>query len=155
MPLISNHLHPALGDQSFKVPKEYVTRMFLNANPPLVTRAATVEEWVPRILTPPYITNRAAIQHRKLEPGTEAVLVLSSDGMTDLLAPTTMMLTPQLINDLAQHIGKVRGNGDSLSQQLLKYAMGGDDIKKASQHITVDMDGGAWMDDTTVVCLPL
>jgi pyruvate dehydrogenase phosphatase len=129
--------------------------MFLNANPPLVTRAAKVEEWVPRILTPPYITNRAAIQHRKLEPGTEAVLVLSSDGMTDLLAPTSMMLTPQLINDLAQQIGKFKGNGEPLSQQLLQYAMGGDDIKKASQYITVDMDGSAWMDDTTVVCLPL
>jgi pyruvate dehydrogenase phosphatase len=132
-----------------------VERVFLNADPPLMTRAEKIENWVPRILTPPYLTHKAAIQHRKLKPENDRFLILASDGLTDLLSPDSPLLTDAHIQGVAQALGEAREGGMPLSSQLLKYAMGGSNMSRTSQYLTVDMGAKDWMDDTTVVCLKL
>jgi pyruvate dehydrogenase phosphatase len=121
----------------------------------MITRAEKIENWVPRILTPPYLTNKAAVQHLKLDREADRFLILASDGLTDLLNPDGPVLTPELIHGAAQAVGEAKDGGTPLSTQLLKYAMGGSDMAKASRYLTVDFGGKAWMDDTTVVCLRL
>jgi hypothetical protein len=46
------------------------------------------------------------------------------------------------------------GGPDTLAARLLQAAMGGDDLVRASQFFTVEMDGPC-MDDTTLVTLRL
>jgi pyruvate dehydrogenase phosphatase len=144
----------AIGDHAFKMPRTVVERVFLNADPPMKTNAERVENWVPRILTPPYLTHTAAIQHRKLAREHDRFLVLASDGLTDVLSSDSPLLTDAHIQGVAQAMGQAE-EGAPLASQLLKYAMGGSDMAKTSQYLTVDMEGKAWMDDTTVVCLKL
>lgn len=111
--------------------------------------------WIARIFTPPYVSNKAAIHHRRIEQGAETVLVLASDGLTDLLSPANPALTPELIDGVGRHIGRLVEAKEqwSLSADLVKFAMGGSDMATSSRYLTVDMDGEAWMDDTTVVCV--
>jgi hypothetical protein len=137
------------------MPKEFVERVFLNADPPYVTRAEDIQKWVARIATPPYVTNKAVIQHRIVDRTHDRFITLASDGLTDLLNASSPVLTPEHIGNVAKAIGEVGEGRTPLSSQLLRYAMGGSDMAKASQYLTVDMDGEAWMDDTTVVCLRL
>jgi pyruvate dehydrogenase phosphatase len=140
---------------AFKLPGEWMTRVFLNAEPPYKTSASKVQEWTPRILTPPYLTARPDVHHRALGAGAgERVLVLASDGLTDVLSPSKPVLLPETVAQFAAAFAAGKADGAPLAPQMLRAAMGGDDMAKASRFLTVEMEGGC-MDDTTVVCVRL
>jgi pyruvate dehydrogenase phosphatase len=145
----------ALGDCAYKMHRNVLERIFLNADPPYVTPASRFLTVASRILTPPYMTNKAEIQHRKVDRKTNRFLVLASDGLSDLLSPDSSVLEAEHIASVAQAAGEAKVNGGALSAQVLRFAMGGSNMSRASQYLTVDMDGKAWMDDTTVICLRL
>jgi pyruvate dehydrogenase phosphatase len=148
---------------AYKLHRAY-TRVFTLLDPPYKTRAAKIEDWVPRNLTPPYLTARADVVYRALDVHAhEYALVLASDGLTDLLSPAKPVLTPELVRTYGAAAAAVddKPNAlaanavpDTLAARLLQAAMGGNDLARASQFFTVEMDG-SYMDDTTLVALRL
>jgi pyruvate dehydrogenase phosphatase len=153
--LISPCFNPpsALGDHAFKLPSVWTHRVFLNATPGFL-RPAKVAEFIPRSLTPPYVSCVAEIMHKRLVPNSGALLVLSSDGLTELLVGEGK--DPRLSKDTADKIAKVVGEAEMehAALVLLKEGLGGVDVDKCSQYLTVEMEQ-PWMDDTTVVVLRL
>lgn len=91
---------------------------------------------------------------KSTEPGKGVTfLILCSDGLTDLFDQT---VEP---NRWAHIVGSALMTSKSVSPKnaaaaLLRTAFGGDDAVLVSRLLTVEMTN-RWMDDTTVVVLPL
>ncbi|KAI0342056.1 protein serine/threonine phosphatase 2C [Trametopsis cervina] len=136
----------ALGDHVFKLPSLYTERVFKIAYPDahIVIKA---EGFLPRCLTPPYLSNVPHVAHVDL--GTvateDAVLVIASDGLTDLKDEHH-----QVPLALAERWVQVAAASDKPALGILRDAMGGEDVEKVSFWVTVEMED-PWMDDTTVV----
>lgn len=93
-------MHIAVGDQLFKLPAVYTTRVFLNAAAQFKIHTP-LGEIVPRIRTPPYLSNAPGVRHVALrsafppeepagaqdtarEQARARFLILASDGLVDL-----------------------------------------------------------------------
>ncbi|KAI0686351.1 protein serine/threonine phosphatase 2C [Cytidiella melzeri] len=136
----------ALGDHIFKLPKVYGERVFRIAYPDchIMSKA---DGFLPRCLTPPYLSNVPEVAHvdlSKVAPG-DAVLLLASDGLGDL-----QHMHDKLPSALAKRWVQVAASSERPALSVLRDAMGGDDMEKASFWLTVEMED-AWVDDTTVV----
>ena len=123
---------------------------------------------VPRIRTPPYLSNAPDVYHRVLPPGSRRALVLASDGLTDLYDGYAHQ---DMADEWAEAVGRAldasspsgspNGSGGKRGSQrpnaalaLLREAIGGDDTQLVSRNLTVEMEE-RWMDDTTIVVLRL
>ena len=118
---------------------------------------------VPRIRTPPYLSNAPDVYHRDFSAEArtagaplQRALILCSDGLTDLYHG----YTPQeMAGEWVQVVGREldASSGPSPSQpranlalSLLREAIGGSDTQLVSRNLTVEMEE-RWMDDTTII----
>lgn len=142
--------------------------MFTNAKPTFKFSATTIEELMPRILTPPYLSNKSDVQHLNLKAhypasqGQESFLVMCSDGLVDLFNARDFSELKQA-SDLWMDSASARESqvygGDAVYKnralRILRKGLGGADGDKVSTWLTVEMEGKKWMDDVTVIVLPL
>ncbi|KAF8498824.1 protein serine threonine phosphatase 2C [Gautieria morchelliformis] len=146
----------ALGDYVFKLPAIFTTSVFARAQPGFSFRVGRLDDWLPRNITPPYLSNRPDVRHCRLDgekdedgdapPG--AFLILCSDGLTAVY--------PKERNDVTnwvQVVGSAVDSGVSPALALLWEALGGD-ADTVSQYMTLESTE-IWMDDTTISVLTL
>lgn len=136
----------ALGDHIFKLPSIYADRVFriAYADSHIMGKA---DGFLPKCLTPPYLSNVPDVKHVDLgtaEPG-DRVLLLASDGLGDLKSEHNSLPLP-----LAERWVKIAAESEKPAMAVLRDAMGGDDLEQVSFWITVEMED-SWMDDTTIV----
>lgn len=150
----------AVGDHLFKLPAIYTTRVFLNAGPGFRT-STPVHQFLPRNLTPPYLSNVADVRHVDLKDTREGdvdrsadaqpFLILASDGLTDLFKdrkPTLQGAVDVWAKVVANAMGSDKK--ENLALSVLRDALGGDDLEAVSRMLTVEMSQ-RWMDDTTIL----
>jgi pyruvate dehydrogenase phosphatase len=125
-----------------------------------------------RNLTPPYVSNVPDVRHVSLPAaaspnsvdGPRAALLLCTDGLLDLSDDRDPMSTAAAARTaprtrVAMHAKTwfealcARGE-ENLALRVLRDALGGEDAVRVSRMLTVEMTG-EWMDDTTVLVLPL
>jgi len=146
----------AIGDLEFKLPAVYTQRVLANTKPGF--RLSTkLSEFLPRNITPPYVSNIADVQHVKLDSSQqdERFLVMCSDGLTDLyMYDSNDQEDLATLEQIADYIVVMAGSrADPHSNAalcLLRDALGGDDEEKVSRSLTVEM-AEKWMDDVTIL----
>jgi pyruvate dehydrogenase phosphatase len=144
----------AIGDTQFKLPPIYTERVFSLATPPFHPNSK-VSELLARNLTPPYLSNRAEVEHidlAPLDPHGMPILILCSDGLVDLYRRSKA-------GDMAQAIqlwlpASRCEASNNLALDLLWHALGGDKGIDLSSKI-VRGTYNKRVDDTTVVVLRL
>lgn len=149
----------AMGDTWLKVPSIYTRRVFGEYMPDWMT-PLMVEQYAARILTPPYVSDMPDVHHYAFErtlDRQESFLILSSDGLLDLYDNIDSTLSD---GETAERWVRIVGNSlkkrkelgipKNLAFDLLRDAIGGDDIDLASRNLTLEMDD-KWMDDVTVL----
>ena len=149
----------AMGDTWLKVPSIYTRRVFGEYMPDWMT-PLMVEQYAARILTPPYVSDMPDVHHYAFErtlDRQESFLILSSDGLLDLYDNIGSTLSD---GETAERWVRIVGNSlkkrkelgipKNLAFDLLRDAIGGDDIDLASRNLTLEMDD-KWMDDVTVL----
>jgi len=136
----------AIGDHVFKLPTIYAQRIFKIAYPSAYI-LPKVDGFLPRYLTPPYLSNVPEVTHVDLSQvaSKDAVLILASDGLPDLQGEHG-----KLPISLAQRWVQVAVESNRPALSVLRDAMGGNNLEKASFWLTVEMDE-SWMDDTTII----
>ena len=157
--MVCLHIHPnarhllnhilALGDHTFKLPRAYTDRVFLNAVPGYRVHSS-VEAASARNFTPPYLSNIADVSYISLQPSEEHLLIMASDGLSDLfcedVAELDILATGRewvkALSDSAE--------GGNAALRLLRYALGGGDEDKVCQWLNVESES-RWMDDTTIL----
>lgn len=106
-----------------------------------------------RNLTPPYLSNRAHVVHVDLSAlqATDAHMIMCSDGLLDLYDDKGFDLDDMVSiwSDIVVS-GKQRDAKQNLALLLLRESIGGQDLEKVSQTMTVDLCF-RWMDDTTIL----
>jgi pyruvate dehydrogenase phosphatase len=111
-----------------------------------------VEEWNARILTPPYLSSTADVNHYTLTSN-DKFLILASDGLLDLSHPDPPQKAAQAwVDAITVPDAPTRGKPKSL--RVLRRALGGLDIRAVSKQLTVDLKT-RWMDDTTITVIEL
>ncbi|KAF7360012.1 Serine/threonine protein phosphatase 2C [Mycena venus] len=144
----------AAGDFLFKLPSIYTTRVFLNSNPGF-RFSSKIADFLPRNLTPPYLSAQSEIQHVHvpLLGATDVFLVLASDGLVDLSGDTYGMdhREPAVCGKKwVEVLGREdRAGTGNAALYLLRNTMGGD-ADKVSSLLTVESEE-RWIDDTTVL----
>lgn len=119
-----------------------------------------VEQYAGRILTPPYISDVPDAYHYVFDTSVdrqESFLILCSDGLLDLYDNIDATLSE---NELAERWIRIVGNSlkrqreqglpGNLAFDVLRDAIGGEDIDLASRNLTLEMDD-KWIDDVTVL----
>ncbi|KAJ8592732.1 protein serine/threonine phosphatase 2C [Rhizopogon salebrosus TDB-379] len=157
----------AIGDHIFKLPSSYTSRVFMNCVPGFRI-SSKLEDFLPRVKSPPYLCALADIQHVALPPSTTnicgAFLILCSDGLVDLYKytkprrPALKDIATQWVHALGERMdgnfSKAAGGEDvdNAALVLLRHAlMGGrEDPDRLAQMLTVEIPW-RWMDDTTVL----
>ncbi|KAK0461419.1 protein serine threonine phosphatase 2C [Desarmillaria tabescens] len=136
----------ALGDHEFKLPRVYTERVFLNAVPGFRTQQS-VEQFIKRSFTPPYVSNIADVKHITLDPNSKAraCLVMCTDGLMDLFEGESreggtldILALGRRWLEIIEPIVWTKGTNAAL--HLLRDSLGG-----------ADEDKDRWMDDTTIL----
>ncbi|KAK0241941.1 protein serine threonine phosphatase 2C [Armillaria nabsnona] len=144
----------ALGDHEFKLPRVYTERVFLNAVPGFRTQQS-VEQFIKRSFTPPYVSNIADVRHLTLDPNSRACLVMCTDGLMDLFEGESRdggtldiaALGRRWLDIISPTVWTESTNA---ALHLLREGLGGTDEEKVSQMMTVERTD-RWMDDTTIL----
>ncbi|KAJ7497162.1 protein serine threonine phosphatase 2C [Mycena latifolia] len=143
----------AVGDFLFKLPTIYTTRVFMNAKPGFQF-SSKIADFLGRNLTPPYLSAQCDVQHVHVPAlgGTEAFLVLASDGLVDLSGDTYGYdhREPSIGGKKWVEVLGRRERSENAALYLLRDAMG-QEADAVSSLLTVEDFAGRWMDDTTVV----
>jgi len=144
----------AVGDHAFKLPRIYTEKIFLNVEPGFRVPAA-IESFIPRNLSPPYVSNIASVRHVDLhaQSSCEYFILMCSDGLVDLYMddPNRAESITSLVQKWVEIVGDVvRDDIKEAMLRLLRHALGAEDIDSVSCMLTVDMPV-AYMDDTTIV----
>ncbi|KAK0195261.1 protein serine threonine phosphatase 2C [Armillaria mellea] len=144
----------ALGDHEFKLPRVYTERVFLNAVPGFRTQQS-VEQFIKKSFTPPYVSNIADVRHLTLDPSSRACLVMCTDGLMDLFEGESRDGGTLDIAALGRRWLEIIGptvwaEGTNAALHLLREGLGGTDEEKVSQMMTVERTD-RWMDDTTIL----
>ena len=137
------------------MPPIYTERVLALATPPF-HKNYNVSKLLARNLTPPYLSNRAEVEHidlASLGPSAMPVLILCSDGLVDLYSRHSK------VEDMAQAVQSwitalACVGSDNLALDLLWDALGGDVGVEVSSKIVRGMSNKR-VDDTTVVVLQL
>lgn len=140
----------ALGDFVFKLPLAYTERV-LKTTCPDAYILSKVDQFRERYFTPPYLSSVAEIKHVDLsEVAVEnVVLVMASDGLTD-----TWNVHEDLPMSLAEQWIRIVSTSERPALHLLREALGGANVERASFYLTVEMDQ-VWVDDTTLIVTKL
>ncbi|KAI0743790.1 protein serine/threonine phosphatase 2C [Daedaleopsis nitida] len=149
----------AIGDAWLKLPAVYADLVFKHLDAEWLT-AEIMESHVPRIRTPPYLSNTPEVYHLDLTAAANSsrqgqrVLVLCSDGLTDLYDGYSFQeMADEWLEVVGRELDSPLGpNCDraNLALSLLREAIGGEDSQLVSRNLTVEMEE-RWMDDTTIV----
>lgn len=132
---------------------EIYTRRILSKTCPGFRLSTKLEEFLPRSLTPPYLSNRADVEHVDLQTSDKdgRFLVMCSDGLIDLYMYDDVRNLATL-KQIAKHIVEVVAQGSKPGRNaaylLLCEALGGNDqvrIWRPTDPVE------KWMDDTTVL----
>ncbi|KAK0485647.1 protein serine threonine phosphatase 2C [Armillaria novae-zelandiae] len=132
----------ALGDHEFKLPRVY-------------TELRSVEQFIKRSFTPPYVSNIADVRHLTLKPNSRGCLVMCTDGLMDLFEGESRDGGTLDIAALGRRWLEIIGptvwtEGTNAALRLLREGLGGTDEEKVSQMMTVERTD-RWMDDTTIL----
>ncbi|KIJ67675.1 hypothetical protein HYDPIDRAFT_173484 [Hydnomerulius pinastri MD-312] len=148
-----------IGDTWLKVPAVYTRRVFGEHVPEWMT-PPLIAEYAGRILSPPYVSDVPDVHHYVFDASAnnqDSFLILCSDGLLDLYDSIDATLSEQELADrwvnLVGRSSKMRretGAPRNLAFDLLRDAIGGEDIEMASRNLTLEMDD-KWMDDVTVL----
>ncbi|KAI0686356.1 protein serine/threonine phosphatase 2C [Cytidiella melzeri] len=153
----------AIGDAWLKLPGVYTEKIFANVEAPWM-HAHSLERYVSRIKTPPYVSMKPDVYCRRIHRdrrrngSADVFLITCSDGLVDLTADEPHYPIGRLANRWVQVVGReidnersVRGGPRAnLALKLLRHAIGGDDLHLSSRTLTVEMDE-KWTDDTTII----
>lgn len=148
----------AVGDAWLKLPAIYAELVFKHHDADWLS-AETMESHVPRILTPPYLSNMPDVYHIELsargDSPRQRALILCSDGLTDLYdGYSHQEMAYEWIEVVGRELGSPSGSKNSgqmnLALSLLREAIGGGDSQLVSRNLTVEMEE-RWMDDTTIL----
>ncbi|TFK75287.1 protein serine threonine phosphatase 2C [Pluteus cervinus] len=139
----------AIGDHLFKLPRVYTEKVFLNAQSGFRI-SSNITDFIGRNLTPPYVSNVPDIRHVELSPhdASRSYLVMCSDGLLDLYEDQG--LDPVSTRRAWMRVIEEADGGDNLALNILKDALGGEDVERVSRMMTVEMFY-RWMDDTTIL----
>ena len=150
-----------IGDVPFKQPPEFTRRILYNLYPGFHNTAAW-EEFLELNHTPPYISSKPEITHRRLDRPSSAaengqaalsrLLILSSDGLTDLCqGPGQQRVIGTWARNLQRNVGEGTGvTSGNMALRLLWQALGAEDNDSVSRVLTLDMNT-SWIDDTAIV----
>lgn len=144
----------AVGDHAFKLPRIYTEKIFLNVKPGFRVPAA-IESFIPRNLSPPYVSNLASVRYVNLhaQSGCDYFILMCSDGLVDLYTdnPDRAESLASLVQKWVGIVGDVvRDDIQEAMLRLFRHALGAEDIDSVSCMLTVDMPV-AYMDDTTII----
>lgn len=137
----------ALGDAWLKLPATYTYKVFHNIDADWIAQH-DISACVPRLLTPPYVSNQPDVFHRRLRHPSgsgntvDGFVILCSDGLQDLydglseqdMADEWVRVVGREL-DASLRNQRSRGN---LAMGLLRDAMGGDDTRLLSRNLTVE-----------------
>ncbi|KIY74244.1 protein serine/threonine phosphatase 2C [Cylindrobasidium torrendii FP15055 ss-10] len=145
----------ALGDHTFKLPRVYTDRVFLNSVPGYRIHSS-VQEFSPRNLTPPYVSNVPQVRHVVLDGTNEHRLILCSDGLPEFFCrePKDVDIAAvgrALLKAITDGQGSTVDKGNE-ALRILRFVMRADDAEQFSQWLNLEYDGH-WMDDTTALVL--
>lgn len=142
-----------------KLPAEYTLRIFgsLDQRWQDQPKAALAS----RILSPPYISNVPEMTHYVLQDAPsnptdrpETFLVLCTDGLLELYEDfDSQERVSRWVNIVGQALESPVGIGGrraNAALDLLRDAIGGEDIETVSRNLTVEMED-RWLDDTTIL----
>ncbi|KAK7035893.1 mitochondrial type 2c protein [Favolaschia claudopus] len=142
-----------LGDVPFKQPPSFTRRILYNLAPGF-SDTAPWEICLARNLTPPYISAKAEITHRRIARHSKSsrphFLVLASDGFTELCSASgrEQILAAWAAQE-ANSCSPTHRRGN-MASRLLRQALGGENRATVSCMLTLDMEG-SWVDDTAIV----
>ncbi|KAJ7502748.1 phosphatase 2C-like domain-containing protein [Mycena galericulata] len=139
----------ALGDIWLKLPSLYTSRVFSNLDQDWISQG-TLKQCASRISTPPYVSNIPDVYHRDL-PSRPWFLILCSDGLPSAEAYDGMD-TSTMTRVWAEFVGHIldsQAPAVNTALSLLRAAIGGQDERKVSQSLTVEMEE-RWMDDVSI-----
>ncbi|KAG1896995.1 phosphatase 2C-like domain-containing protein [Suillus fuscotomentosus] len=144
----------AVGDHSFKLPRIYAEKIFLNVEPGFRVPAA-IESFIPRNLSPPYVSNLASVRYVDLheQSSCDCFILMCSDGLVDLYMddPDHVESLTSLVQKWVGIVGDVvKDDIQEAMLRLLRHALGAEDIDSVSCMLNVDMPV-PYMDDTTVI----
>ncbi|KAG1730242.1 phosphatase 2C-like domain-containing protein [Suillus paluster] len=144
----------AVGDHAFKLPAVYTEKIFLNVEPGFRVPAA-IESFIPRNLSPPYVSNLASVRYVNLhvQSSCDYFILMCSDGLVDLYMddPDRAESLTSLVQRWVEIVGGVvRNDIQEAMLRLLRHALGAEDIDSVSRMLTVEMPV-TYMDDTTIV----
>ncbi|KAG1840517.1 phosphatase 2C-like domain-containing protein [Suillus tomentosus] len=144
----------AVGDHSFKLPRIYAEKIFLNVEPGFRVPAA-IESFIPRNLSPPYVSNLASVRYVDLheQSSCDCFILMCSDGLVDLYmdGPDHVESHTSLVQKWVGIVGGVvKDDIQEAMLRLLRHALGAEDIDSVSCMLNVDMPV-PYMDDTTVI----
>ncbi|KIJ45828.1 hypothetical protein M422DRAFT_226899 [Sphaerobolus stellatus SS14] len=143
----------AIGDVTFKLHNIVTQKVFLAARPGF-TINSKIEAWLPRNITPPYLSNKADVTHHKIQKDlvskTASFLLMYSDGLIDPRVNEGEPAREQWVNVAGNAIRE----GKNPAFEVLKDVLGGEDNERVSQYLTVECTD-KWMDDITVAVVQL
>ncbi|KAG1891675.1 uncharacterized protein F5891DRAFT_1211161 [Suillus fuscotomentosus] len=144
----------AVGDHSFKLPRIYAEKIFLNVEPGFRVPAAT-ESFISRNLSPPCVSNLASVCHVDLheQSSCNCFILMCSDGLVDVYMddPDHVESFASLVRKWVEIVGDVvKDDIEGAMLRLLRHALGAEDIDRVSCMLNVDMPV-LYMDDTTVI----
>ena len=98
--------------------------------------------------TPPYLTAKPVVTHRRLQSG-DKFLILASDGLWDVIG------NQEAVNLVGQQVGDdADGSERNAATRLIRHAIGGQDHNIVAQMLLVpDQYRRMWRDDITVTVI--
>lgn len=131
----------------------YTKKVFLKSQTPFRLHS-NINEWIEHNHTPPYLSATPDVRHINLRGDANTTcLILSSDGLFDLYRERVGN-SDEMALKWVEVVSGTTSKVDNLALRLLQDSLGGDDPDLVSRMITVEMQE-RWMDDTTILVLPL
>jgi pyruvate dehydrogenase phosphatase len=138
-----------LGDTLLKVPGVYANKGYRNLGW-VGPQAARVQQFCPRILTPPYVSTKAFVAHVELS-ASDRYLILASDGLSDFFHGISLDRASRYWIEAMM----TETWDGPLSLRILRHALGGDDLDSISKWLTLEHPSDTWLDDTTITVMRL
>jgi len=160
----------AVGDHLFKLDPMWSSRIFLNADPGFQFKSARPDDIIPRILTPPYLSNEPDVREIKLKnecslgsdaEAKESFLILCSDGLVDLYEARDLAKLKRISKSWMKAASKDGRKSyqeadvyKNRAMRILREGLGGTDTDRVAQLVTVEIMN-KWLDDITIIVIPL